>query len=102
MAELTSQSTHQLHQILRRPPRLRKTQTPLNTLQPLPRPLIAHNMRRPLITLMQLLSRTPLMNPHHRNPNRPRRLPNTKPQIPIVRIHISLFLRRMHDFHDGF
>ena len=45
-------SPHQLHYILRRPPRLRKTQTPLQTLQPLPRPLITHDMRRPLIALM--------------------------------------------------
>ena len=91
-------SPHQLHQIIRRPPRLRKTQAPLNTLQKLPRHLIAHNMRR-IITLMQLLPRAPLMDPHHRHPNRPRRLPNRQPQIPVVGIHIALLLRRHHNLH---
>ena len=38
-------STHNLTQIIRRPPRLRKTQTPLDTLQHLPRHLISQDMR---------------------------------------------------------
>ena len=45
-------STHQLPQILRRPPRLRKTHTPLNRLQILPRDLIPHNMRFAPFSLM--------------------------------------------------
>ena len=91
-------SSHQLHQIIRRPPRLRKTQTALYTLQKLPRHLIAHNMRR-IIALVQLLPRAPLMDPHHRHPNRPRRLPNRQPQIPVVGIDVAFLLRRHHYFH---
>lgn len=90
---------HQLQLILRRPPRLRKTQTPLDTLQELPRHLIAHDMRRPLIALMQLLPRTALMDPHHRHANRPRRLADTQGQIPVVRIHVPALLRRAHNLH---
>ena len=64
-------SSHQLQLIIRRPPRLRKTQTPLYTLQKLSRHLITHNMRRPLITLVQLFSCAPLVDPHHRHTDRP-------------------------------
>lgn len=58
-------SPHQLQLIIRRPPRLRKAQTPLNALQKLPRHLVAHNVRLALVALVQLFSRRTLVNADH-------------------------------------
>ena len=44
--------THKLQLIVRWPPRLRKTKTPLDALQKFPRNFITHDMRRPFITLV--------------------------------------------------
>lgn len=58
-------SPHQLQLIIRRPPRLRKTQAPLNTLQKLPRHLVAHNMRLALVALVQFFARRALVDTDH-------------------------------------
>ncbi len=62
-------STHELTLIPGRPPRLHEADAPLDALQELPRHLVAHDMR---LTLMQLLSRRPLVNANHSYSNRPR------------------------------
>jgi hypothetical protein len=100
MTNLSSLSTHQLSQILRRPSRLRKTQAPLDRLQILPRHLIAHNMRL-LISLVQLFPRTPLMDPHHRHADRPRCLPDAQLEIPVVGGDVVAGLRVADDGADG-
>lgn len=99
-AQFKPESTHQLHQILRRPPRLRKAQTPLDTLQKLPRHLIAHDVRR-RVALVQLLPRTPLVDADHGHPDRPRRLADRQPQVAVVGVHVAPLLRRHHDLHHG-
>src|SRR4051812_4538360 len=73
---------HKLADILRRPSDLSKRQTPLDALQILPRDLAAHDM--PPLTAMKLLSSTTLVDTHHGDTNRPGRLADAQPQIPII------------------
>lgn len=75
-SSILTRSTHQLPNILRRPPDLSETQASLNALQELSCNLITHHMS--LITLMQLLSRTTLVNTNHSDTNRPSSFPDTK------------------------
>ena len=93
-------SPHDLRAILRRPPGLRKAQTPLDALQHLPRALITHDMRL-LITTMQLLSRTTLVDTHHRYTNGPGSLANTETEVCVVGVDVLLQLCQMYDLVDA-
>jgi hypothetical protein len=92
-------STHQLPHIIRRPPRLSKAQTPLDSLQILPGHLIAHDMRL-LITLMQLLAGAALMDTDHGDADRPGGLTDAKTEVAIVGGDVAPLLGVTHDGAD--
>jgi hypothetical protein len=53
-----------------------------------------------LIALMQLLSSTTLVDTNHGDSDGPGRLANTKTKVPIVRIDVAAFLRRLNNLYD--
>jgi hypothetical protein len=93
-------STHQLSDIFRWPSNLCKAQTSLDALQELPRDLVSHDMT--LVTLMQFLSSTTLVDTNHGNSNWPRCLSNTQTQISIVGVDISPLLSCFDDLDNRF
>jgi hypothetical protein len=66
-----AKSSHQLQLVIRGPPRLRKAQTPLDALQIFARYLIAHDMSRVFVVLMELLASRTLVNTNHGDSDRP-------------------------------
>lgn len=53
-----------------------------------------------LVTLMQFLSSTTLVDTDHSNANGPRSFPDAESQITIIGIHISPLLGRFDDFNN--
>ena len=92
--------SHELRNILRRPPHLRKRKTPLDALQKLARHLVAHDMAP--LTRVQLLARASLVDTHHGHADGPRRLADAEPEVAVVGVDVAPFLRRLDDFDDGF
>lgn len=52
-----------------------------------------------LLAIVQFLTSTALVDAHHGNTNRPRRLSNAQPQISIIGVHIPPLLRRLNNLH---
>lgn len=99
VSPLMPRSTHQLSQIRRWPPHLRKRKTSLDTLQNLAGDLITHDVT--LFTIMQFLASTSLVNTNHGYANRPGGLADTQTEIVVVGVDVASFLEGLYNLHDG-
>jgi hypothetical protein len=92
-------SPHQLPQILRRPPHLRKGKTALDALQILPRHLVAHDVT--LFAVVQFLARTSLVDTHHGDSDGPGGLADAEAEVAVVGVDVAALLEGLDDFDDG-
>lgn len=94
-------STHQLTQILRRPPGLRKGQAALDTLEELSGGLVGHDVRLlPVAGLVELLAGRPLVDADHGHADGPGGLPDREREVLVVGLDVAAGLRGPHDLAD--
>ena len=95
-------STHQLPQILRRPPRLRKADAPFYALQELPGDLITHDVRLLSVRArgMELFPSGAFMNAHHGDADWPGSFTYRQGEVGVVGFDVPAALHRGDDFTD--
>lgn len=92
-------SSHQLPQVLGRPPDLGKGETALDALEELARHLVTHDVA--LFAAVELLAGAALVDADHGDANGPGGLANAQAQIAVVGVDVAPLLQGLYDFDDG-
>lgn len=95
-------STHQLTQVLGRPPRLGKGQAALDALEELPGGLVGHDVGLfPVAGLVEFLPGRALVDADHGDADGPGGLPDGQGEVPVVGLDVPPGLGRPDDLADG-